>query len=99
MEIERIKIIDHEDDEDWDPSMLVINRGATEGGEKGKGKKGAAKFDVNTGFEGLEWFEVTDEMIDERMLVILQQRGKRGTDLKPQVKAPKLLEYRERRSS
>ena len=99
-ETERIKIIvDHEDDEDWDPSMLVLDGKSVEGkgGKKGKGKGGVAKFDVNTGFEGLEKSEVTDEMIEERVMVILQQRGKRGTDLKLQVKAfAKLLEFCER---
>jgi hypothetical protein len=50
------------------------------------------KRDIDLGFE--EGVEVTEEMIDERKQLILDQRGKKGSDARTQVRAfDKLLEY------
>ena len=92
-EVERIQIIlDHEGDDDWDPTMLVGKNDDAPGkpGEEKTAKKPKAKkFDPVPWWvgEGVKPEDVTDKMIEEQIIVILGLRGKRGTDLKTQIKA------------
>ena len=80
-EISRIqkRLNDEESDEDGDDDKPTL-------------KRKVKSSELELGFE--EGVEVTEEMIDERKMFILGQRGKKGTDLRTQVRAfEKLLEY------